>query len=171
MSREIEPQSDQEPGGRRSKSDRKRESDSLQDLGVELSTLPVAQIESLGLPDKLLGALLELRRLTSHGAQVRQRQYIGKLMRQIDAEPLRAKIDERKRQHDGEIRRFQRIERWRDRLLQDPSAGLAELLEEHPQADRAALSRLLDKADFQRAQGRPPAAARELFAALRALLG
>ncbi|HEX3848842.1 MAG TPA: ribosome biogenesis factor YjgA [Steroidobacteraceae bacterium] len=170
MTRDIESETDEEPAGRRSKSDRKREADWLQNLGVELAALPTADLEALELPEKLLGALLELRRLTSHGAQVRQRQYIGKLMRQIDPEPLHARMEARKRRHDGEIRRFQRIERWRDRLLEEPSA-LTELLEEHPLADRKALTRLLAKAGFEREQGRAPAASRELFAYLRGLLG
>ena len=64
-------------------------------------------------------ALRDLRRLPSHGAQVRQRQYIGKLMRAIDPEPVLAKLAERKTRHDQEIRQFQQIERWRDRLLSD----------------------------------------------------
>ena len=170
MSREINTETAEEPGGRRSKSDRKREAAWLQNLGVELAALPTAEVEALDLPDKLLGALLELKRLTSHGAQVRQRQYIGKLMRQIDPEPLHERIEARKRRHDGEIRRFQRIERWRDRLLAEPSA-LTELLEEHPGADRDALSRLLATASSERERGRPPAAARELFAYLKGLLG
>jgi ribosome-associated protein len=170
MSREIDSEATEEPGGRRSKSDRKREAAWLQNLGVELAALPAADLEALDLPEKLLAALLELRRLTSHGAQVRQRQYIGKLMRQIDPEPLHAKIEARKRRHDGEIRRFQRIERWRDRLLEEPAA-LTELLEEHPEADRAALSRLLAKAAFEREGGRAPAAARELFGYLQGILG
>jgi ribosome-associated protein len=156
---------------RPSKSARKREATSLQDLGVQLSGLPDEDIEALDLPENLLAALRELRRLTSHGAQLRQRQYIGKLMRKIDAEPLRAKLADRKRRHDVEIRQFQQIERWRDRLLAEPGAALPELLEEHPHADRDLIERLLARAGRERGEGRPPAAARELFAVLRRLMG
>ena len=63
----------------RSKSARKREAASLQELGVKLSALPDQEIKALDLPDNLFIALRDLRRLPSHGAQVRQRQYIGKL--------------------------------------------------------------------------------------------
>jgi ribosome-associated protein len=160
---------DLEPG-RPSKSARKREATSLQELGVELSTLPDAEIEALELPENLANAIRELRRLSSHGAQVRQRQYIGKLMRKIDPEPLRARLADRKRQHDVEIRHFQSIERWRDRLLSESDTALREFLEEHPQAERAALERLVQRAAHERAEGRSPAAARELFALLRQLL-
>src|ERR1700748_1495567 len=134
---------------RLSKSARKREASSLQDLGVKLAELPVQEIEALDLPENLFIALRDLRRLPSHGAQVRQRQYIGKLMRKIDPEPVLAKLAERKLRHDAETRSFQRIEKWRDRLLSEPEA-LEELLQEHPGADRAALLRLLKKAQKER---------------------
>lgn len=156
---------------RLSKSARKREAASLQELGVKLSALPDQEIKALDLPDNLFVALRDLRRLPSHGAQVRQRQYIGKLMRDIDPEPVLAKLAERKRRHDLEIRHFQQIEQWRDRLLSDPAAGLNELLREYPQADRAILGKLLEKAEKERLEQRSPVGARELFAFLRQLLG
>jgi ribosome-associated protein len=156
---------------RQSKSARKREAASLQELGVELASLPDPEIAALDLPDKLFAALRDLKRLPSHGAQVRQRQYIGKLMRDIDPAPVLAKLAERKLRHDSEIRRFQLVERWRDRLLSEPASALGELLEEYPEADRAVLTKLLEKAERERVDRRAPAAARELFAFLRQLLG
>src|SRR6202453_3624116 len=156
---------------RRSKSARKREASSLQELGVKLSSLPDQEIKELDLPDNLFVALCDLKRLPSHGAQVRQRQYIGKLMRNIDPEPVLAKLAEKKLRHDSEIRRFQNIERWRDRLLSDPAGAGPDLLQEYPGADRAALMSLLHKAERERQEQRSPAGARELFAFLRELLG
>jgi len=150
---------------RQSKSARKREAASLQELGVKLSALPDQEIKALDLPDNLFVALRDLRRLPSHGAQIRQRQYIGKLMRVL------AKLAERKQRHDLEIRHFQQIERWRDRLLSEPVEGMKELLQEYPQADQAALAKLLEKAEKERLEQRSPVGARELFAFLRQLLG
>jgi ribosome-associated protein len=156
---------------RLSKSARKREAASLQELGVKLSALPDQEIKALGLPDGLFVALRDLRRLPSHGAQVRQRQYIGKLMRDIDPEPVLAKLAERKQRHDLEIRHFQQIERWRDRLLSESGTAIDELLVEFPKADRPTLVRLLEKAERERLEQRSPVGARELFAFLRQLLG
>ena len=171
---EQEPQnsgdSESEPG-RPSKSALKREASSLQELGVKLAALPDQEIKELDLPDNLFVALCDLKRLPSHGAQVRQRQYIGKLMRNIDPEPVLAKLAEKKLRHDSEIRRFQNIERWRDRLLSDPAGAVPELMQEYPRADRGALMRLLQKAERERQEQRSPAGARELFAFLRELLG
>ena len=155
---------------RLSKSARKREAATLQELGVQLSALPDQEIKALGLPDSLFTALRDLRRLPSHGAQVRQRQYIGKLMRTIDPEPVLAKLAERKQRHDSEIRHFQQIERWRDRLLSEPAAGALELQQAYPQIDRDALLKLLEKAERERLEQRSPVGARELFAFLRQLL-
>ena len=155
---------------RQSRSARKREAATLQELGVQLSALPDQEIKALGLPDSLFTALRDLRRLPSHGAQVRQRQYIGKLMRTIDPEPVLAKLAERKQRHDSEIRHFQQIERWRDRLLSEPAAGALELQQAYPQIDRDALLKLLEKAERERLEQRSPVGARELFAFLRQLL-
>src|SRR5450631_3034099 len=155
---------------RLSKSARKREAASLQELGVQLSALPDQEIKALGLPDSLFVALRDLRRLPSHGAQVRQRQYIGKLMRTIDPQPVLAKLAERKQRHDSEIRHFQQIERWRDRLLSEPAAGVEELQQAYPHIDRPGLLKLLEKAERERLEQRSPVGARELFAFLRELL-
>jgi len=155
---------------RLSKSARKREAASLQELGVKLSALPDQEIKDLELPENLFIALRALRRLPSHGAQVRQRQFIGKLMREIDPEPVLAKLAERKQRHDLEIRHFQQIERWRDRLLSDDTAAVDEFLQEVPGADRATLVRLIEKAGRERAEQRSPVGARELFAYLRQML-
>jgi len=171
MKVEDEPQGSGEAQGERpSKSARKREAASLQDLGVELAELPDPEIEALGLPDNLFAALRDLRRLPSHGAKLRQRQYIGKLMRKIDPEPLRQKLAQRKLRHDAEIRRFQLAERWRDRLLADPATALPSLLEGYPGADGAALSRLLEQAQREQRDGRAPAAARRIFTLLTRLI-
>ena len=162
--------SETDEAARASKSARKREATSLQELGVKLSALPDQEIKALDLPDNLFIALRDLRRLPSHGAQIRQRQYIGKLMREIDPEPVLAKLAERKQRHDLEIRHFQQIERWRDRLLSDPETGIAELLQEFPKVDKAQLAKLLEKAERERLEQRSPVGARELFAFLRQLL-
>src|ERR1700724_2915392 len=154
---------------RLSKSARKREAASLQELGMKLSALPDQEIKALDLPDNLFVALRDLRPLPSHGAQIRQRQYIGKLMRAIGPETVLPKLAERKQRHDLEIRHFQLIERWRDRLLSDPGSGLDELLREYPQVDRTMLAKLLEKAEKERREQRSPVGARELFAFLRQL--
>lgn len=79
---------------RPSKSARKRESHSLQDLGVALIALKDELLDELPLPDVLKDAILAARTLSSHGAQLRQRQYIGKLMRKIDSDAIRTVLEQ-----------------------------------------------------------------------------
>ena len=75
-----------------SKSARKREYIALQKLGEELITLKVSDLDRLPLDDNLRDAVLEARQMKAHGALRRQKQYIGKLMRHIDPEPVRSEM-------------------------------------------------------------------------------
>lgn len=75
-----------------SKSARKREYIALQKLGEELITLKESDLDRLPLDDNLREAVMEARQIKAHGALRRQRQYIGKLMRHIDPEPLRTEM-------------------------------------------------------------------------------
>jgi len=80
-----------------SKSARKREYLALQKLGEELLTLRESDLLGIELDEDLLEAVLEARRIKSHGALRRQKQYIGKLMRNIDPELLRTALAEVRR--------------------------------------------------------------------------
>ena len=74
----------QEFGERPSKSARKREADAAQGLGTRLIALKESELAALGLPEKLFDAIMLAKRITARGGLARQRQYIGKLMRDID---------------------------------------------------------------------------------------
>ncbi len=154
---------------RPSKGERKRASHELQELGEALIGLPDAVLDELQLPENLHDAVLAARRFSSHAAQLRQRQYIGKLMRKVDAQAIRAAVDARRQQENAAARQFHRIERWRDRLLRDCDVALSELLVEQPRADAARLRALVAGAVEEAQHQRAPRAARELFQYLRAL--
>ena len=83
---------DQEADERPSKSARKRAAHAAQDLGETLIRLRDTELDALSLPERLTDAIREARRITSRGGGARQRQYIGKLMRDIDLEPIRAAL-------------------------------------------------------------------------------
>lgn len=100
-----------------SKTSRKRESRSLQELGEALIELPPGEIDDLGLPGRLREALEDARRIKSHEALRRQRQFIGRLMREIDADPVRDYLARRQAVRDSETRLFHAAESWRQRLL------------------------------------------------------
>ncbi|HJS21117.1 MAG TPA: ribosome biogenesis factor YjgA, partial [Steroidobacteraceae bacterium] len=117
---------------RPSKGALKRQAEELQELGEALIDMPDDMLEQLPLPEILRDAVVNARRFTSHGASLRQRQYIGKLMRKVDAQPIRAAIEARRRAELLAARRLRRVESWRDRLLAEPDSASAQLKQELP---------------------------------------
>jgi ribosome-associated protein len=159
-----------ETAERPSKSSRKRAAHAAQDLGVELAQLRDAQLEALDLPEKLKEAIRALRTINSRVAGARQRQYIGKLMRDVDPEPIRAALDARSQVDAQETERFKRVESWRDRLISEGAPALEDLQRWRPQIDAAEWARRVSSAQTERARtGASGPASRELFRALRAL--
>jgi ribosome-associated protein len=145
-----------------SKSQRKRESSALQDVGKMLVKLPTERVRKLDLPDTLRTAVLEAQRITSHGALRRQMQYIGRLMRDVDAEPIIAQLAEIRGASESAKAGFHALERWRERLLAD-DAALTDWLATHPRGDAQQLGQLIRNARREAAEGKPPRSSRALF--------
>lgn len=153
---------------RPSKSQRKRESTALQDMGAELVALSRDQLKKFDLPDNLLAAVRDCQRFTSHGAIARQMQYIGKLMRGIDPAPIRAVLDEINGISNAANARQHALERLRVRLLEDESV-LGEIARDHPGTDITHLRQLRRNALKEQEHHKPPRAFREIFRVLREL--
>lgn len=115
-------------GGTRgvSKTRRKKDSADLQELGEKLIGLPPGELDQLDLPTPLRDALELAARLSKHGARRRQRQYIGRLMRDVDPAPIRTYVAAMEAAERVPKRRFREVEQWRDRLLGDDPSALAE---------------------------------------------
>ena len=154
---------DQEP---LSKTRRKAAMQELQSLGEELIALNNSQLAQLDLPEVLLDAVKQAQRITSNGAIARQRQYIGRLMREIDTAPISAMLDKWKGVNQEENAHFHQLEKLRSRLLEDDSA-LSEYLTAHPDADSQQIRTLIRNARKEAAAGKPPKSSRELFKLLR----
>ena len=136
--------------------------DALQPLGEELLRLNPAQLARLGLPESLRDALRQASRITAHEARRRHLQYIGKLMRQVDPEPLRRALEDVNGVSRTAVALMHRAERTRDRLLDD-DAALTDFLSEHPQADAQQLRAMIRAARREHSAGAPPKHARELY--------
>src|SRR5512144_1419590 len=121
-----------------SKTKRKQEMHELQALGVALVALPEAQLDELALDEKLHRAVLDAKRISAHEGRRRQMQYIGKLMRDVDPAPVRAKLDELTGTSTQANARHKRLEALRERLMGD-DAALTEFAARHPSADLQAL--------------------------------
>lgn len=151
-----------------SKTQRKAAMQELQALGEELIELSNAKLAQLDLPEVLLDAVKQAQRITSNGALARQKQYIGRLMREIDTAPIADMLSRWKGTHQEENAHFHQLEKLRARLLQDDSA-LSEYLSAHPQADSQQIRALIRNARKEAAAGKPPKSSRELFKLLREL--
>ena len=145
-----------------SKSQRKRESTALQDIGTELVKLPTERVRSLDLPESLRAAVLEAQRIRSHGALRRQMQLIGKLMRSVDAEPITEQLAALRGESEHVKARFHALEHWRERLLAD-DAAVTEWQAAHPGSDVQQLRQLIRNARREAAEQKPPRAYRALF--------
>lgn len=131
-----------------SKTDLKRESAELQKLGEALLTLRADLMERLPLPEKLVEAVAEARRITNFEGKRRQMQYLGKLMRGLDQDSLQAirdALQEQQQGSAGEALALHLAEQWRDRLIASEDA-FAEWLQAHPDTDAQQLRALIRQA-------------------------
>lgn len=152
-----------------SKTQRKLAMHELQALGERLLKLNSEQLEAIALPESLREAVQAARRITRREAKRRQLQYIGRLMRSIDPDPIREKLKTWDGVSEEGTARLRRIERWRDRLIEDDGA-LRELAGAHPGIDTQRLRALARNAREERSAGRAPRAYRELFQVLRDII-
>ena len=160
----------QEFDGRPSKSARKREAAAAQDLGKRLIDLKESELRALDLDERLFDAILLAKEITSRGGLARQRQYIGKLMRDLDPGPIEEALAEKSRTAKFASETHKRLEAWRTRLLTEGPKALDELLKWCPSADRKALQALITKVNGERVDsGSRDSASRELFRTLRGL--
>lgn len=152
-----------------SKSERKREQRDLQALGEQLALLPDDVRRGLPLGERLQDALDDLRRMQSREAIRRQKQFIGRLMRGVDAAPIREFIAARRASERDEKRLFARAERWRDRLALERHDALAAFESEIGRRS-AGVARLLEELATARDERSERRLRRELFREIHATL-
>ncbi|MFU8816595.1 MAG: ribosome biogenesis factor YjgA [Pseudomonadales bacterium] len=149
-----------------SKSARKREALGLQALGRQLTELKPAQLADLGLPERLLAAILDYQRFSAHEARRRQLQFIGRLMRDLDVAPIQEALDTFQGQSAQAQYQFHQLELWRERLLADPEA-LTAFLSEHPDVEAQQLRHRIAQVRKARDETQQRTASRALFRFLR----
>ncbi|MBA4328400.1 MAG: DUF615 domain-containing protein [Polaromonas sp.] len=128
-----------------SKTQLKAEADEKQALGEALLTLRADLMAKLDLPEKLLDAIAEAKKITNFEGRRRQMQFIGKLMRPLDTEPIRAAIDEQANGSAQLTLALHLAEQWRDKLIASDDA-LSDWLTDHPATDSQQLRALIRQA-------------------------
>lgn len=172
MNGEMHDEAEEPLYDRPSKSELKRRVEALQKAGESLIDLPPGKLAKMPLPDELRRAVIEATKIRSkHAGFKRQRQYIGKLMREIDAEPILEALNDLQTTHLAETSRFHEIEHWRDALLAgDGANAFTRLIESYPGVDVQQVRNQVSKAKREMSSGHGRHAQRELFAMLRGMI-
>ncbi len=138
----------------------------LQTLGETLVGMSADQLDRLELPEALHEAVVAAGRIRSREGRRRQMQYIGRLMREVEAEAIAERLARLLGESAAAKAEFHAIERWRARLLAD-DAALTDWLAAHPDSDAQLLRQLIRNARRETTDGKPPRASRALFRLLR----
>ena len=152
-----------------SKTQRKRQMHDLQAIGAALVKLSPERLARIDLPEALREAIVEAQRFTKHEALRRQLQYIGKIMRELDAGPIAEQLKALEAPSRKQTAVFHVAEKWRQGIVEDPAQAEA-FAQEYPEADAARLKALALGAAEEKRLGRPPRQFRELFHVLNAIL-
>ncbi|MDF2155649.1 ribosome biogenesis factor YjgA [Vibrio sp. CAU 1672] len=151
-----------------SKTEMKRDMEELQKLGEELVSLKPAVLEKFPLSDDLREAIADAQRFKNE-ARRRQLQYIGKLMRHEDPEPIQAALDKVRNKHSQATAALHKLETLRDRVVEEGDSAISDVMELYPEADRQRLRQLARQAAKEKKAGKPAKAFREIFQILKEL--
>lgn len=149
-----------------SKTKLKAEADALQALGVRLCELTKDKLVKLNLPEALYTAVIESNKITANGATRRHKQYLGKLMRDIDPTEIEEQLSRWDGKNSAENAYFHGLERWRDRLINEPEA-LALFMASYPNTESQRIRTHIRNAQKEQITNKPPKSSRELFKLLR----
>jgi ribosome-associated protein len=136
-------ESDNQLPERDSKSQRKKQMLALQKIGEAIVALSTSELAKIPLEETLKDAVDHARECKTHEARRRQMQFIGKIMRNVDVEPIAAALE--KIQLKGQLgkAKFHQVERWRDRLIAEGDTGVQEFLDKFPAASSQQLRQLV----------------------------
>jgi ribosome-associated protein len=157
---------------RPSKTQQKKAMHELQKLGEALAQLPDNRLDTLDIPESLLSAVREFRRTRSHEGRRRQMQYIGKLMRQVDVDPIREAVTELELGRAADSLALHQAEQWRAELIASDDA-LTRWMDAYPQSEAQQLRSLVRSARKDAAaapEQRSGRAYRELFQYIKTCL-
>ena len=149
-----------------SKTQIKNEMNERQALGMQLTKLAPDTLKKIGLSEELLEAVLFYKKITANGALKRQAQFIGRLMRDTDPEPIQAYLNKLNGDNAEHNAAMQRLELLRERLIESDDV-LTELIADKPELPISELRTLIRNARREKEQNKPPKAFRELFQLLK----
>lgn len=153
-----------------SKSQKKRDADALQKIGVSLIDWSIDKIDKLPLPDNLRKAIIDAKSIKSHGAKRRQAQFIGKLMRTSDLDTILPIYEDLIADESAQTAAFHEIECWRTRLIEEGNTALTEFIDTFHPEDVQQLKHLIKKAQQEQSNSTNLGASRTLFRYIRSCI-
>lgn len=151
-----------------SKSEIKRDAEILKKLGTELVKLSKNELERIPLDPQLLESIELAQKIKREGRR-RQLQFIGKLLRVRDVEPITEALDKLKNRHNQQVVVLHKLEDLRVRLVEGDDNVMEEVVALFPHTDRQQLRALVRNAKKERESNKPPKAFRQLFQYLKEL--
>ena len=152
-----------------SKSEIKRDAEALKKLGEKLVELTAANLARVPLEDNLLDAIHLAQRLQKE-ARRRQLQYIGKLLRAMDVEPIQEALDKIENKHQQQQAMLHKLELLRDQMIAQGDVAINDFVTDYPQADRQQLRNWIRAAKKEQEQNKPNKAYREIFQYLKQIV-
>ncbi|SDK83423.1 ribosome-associated protein [Maridesulfovibrio ferrireducens] len=153
-----------------SRSQKKRDMTKLQKLAEQLMKVGTEAIKKSELPKYFIDEVLTAKAITAHEAKRRQTQYLGKLMREIETQPVIDFLNDLEFGNSEKNMRFHQLEKWREKLLEGDQTTLDEIMELHPHAERQRIAQLARNAKKEIEAGKPPKSSKALFKALREVI-
>lgn len=150
-----------------SKTKRKQHSTALQELGELLVNLSAKQLAMIPLEPLLAQAIKDARVITSHSAKRRQLQFIGRLMRKTDVEPIQAQLAQFQQAASLNKTKQHQIELWRDKLISKGDKVLEEFLVKYPAVNSQEIRQLIRNAQKDQLTHKNSGASTELFRYIR----
>ncbi|SPP31878.1 hypothetical protein ARAF_1544 [Arsenophonus endosymbiont of Aleurodicus floccissimus] len=151
-----------------SKSEIKRDAQALKKLGAELVELSKHELERIPLNDELLAAVELAQKIKREGRR-RQLQFIGKLLRAQDHQPIYEALDKLKNRHNKQIAILHKLEALRNQLLKNGDNAIEDVIRLFPLADLQQLRTLIRNCKKEREANKPAKAYRQLFQYLKTL--
>ena len=154
-----------------SKSQLKREMTERQQLGEKLCKLSPSALAKVPVPESLADAIALAKKIQNkREGYRRQLQYIGKLMRNLDVEPIQLALERLENQHGIETQLLHQSEQWRDRIIAEGDSAIQAFIDLFPQADRQQLRQLMRAAQRELKNSKPPKSSREIFKLVKDLI-
>ena len=154
-----------------SKSQLKRESHAIQDLGKRLVALSADQRARIPLDQPVIEAIALAHRIQNkRSALKRHYQFLGKLLRARDTEAIFAALSDIDKESQHSINKHHRAERWRERILEQGNDAVEALVTEIEAADRQKLRQLLRNYQHAATDAKRTQHARLIYKEIRASL-